>query len=530
MRRGLRRVAAPPRAMTPASLHTFEAPVGGWVTNTALARPVANAARMLRNWYPSETGIVPRGGSSTLADLGTDPVKSLFSYRSGATRRFYAAIAGSIWDISGTPSEDITGQTSDEYSTTQFDTGSGGNNYLVGVNGVDNPILNDGTSWQAGGITNASTPISITGVDPKKFSYVFTYRNRLYFIERNSLTVWYLAIDSIGGAAQDFTLSGIVRKGGKLLTGGSWSIDSGAGPDDKFWLLTDQGELVAFQGADPGASDWGYIGVYDIGKPMGALAQMRAGGDVLIATNDGLVPFSQALTKDSAALKLSSVSRNIAPDWVREARSRTSMPWSVVKWPEGGKAYVGLPVVDDGVEPLCYVVNLNTGAWCEYYGWDVRCFGEHNGNVYFGTSDGKVMRAEDTGKDGSSSYIAKCILQFDHMRRRGQYKEMKLMRTVIRGSRPLIVQPSCTVDYRERLPTAPNSAPDSSEDTWDNGLWDEAVWDASGNATAYSRWQSVVGAGFVHAAVLQATIGAELAPDAEVIEIGAMFQPGNVVV
>lgn len=530
MRRGMRRVAARPRARAPGEEHTFEAPIGGWVTNTALARAVPRSALLMRNWYPTETGIMPRGGSSEYADLGSDPVKTLLRYRRGTTKKLFAAIAGSVWDISGSPSEDVTGQTSDEYSFTQFDTGSGGSNYLVGVNGADNPILYDGSSWQSGGIGNATSPISITGVDPSKFVHVWPYRDRLYWIEANSLTVWYTGINAIGGAAQDMTLSGIVQKGGSLVMGGSWSIDSGAGPDDKWWVLTDQGELIAYQGADPGADDWSQIGRYEIGKPMGQNAQMRAGGDVLIATNDGLVPFSQALTKDPAALKLSAVSRNIAPDWVREARVRTTLPWSVIKWPESGKAYVGLPVVDTGIEPLAFVVNLNTGAWCEYVGWDIRCFAEHNGRVYFGTSDGKVMQAEDTGMDGASSYIAKCILQFDHMRRRGRRKIMQLMRTVIRGSRPIIVQPSCSVDYRQTLPSPPNAAANSSEDTWDNGLWDDAVWDASGSAQASSRWESVVGSGFVHAPGLQATIGAELAPDAEVVEIGAIFQSGNIVV
>lgn len=530
MRRGLRRVAANPRAMPQAAETSFDAPIGGWVTNTQLARPVARSARMLRNWYPTETGILPRGGSSLFADLGTDPVKSLFAYRSGSTRKFFGAIDGSIWDITGTPNEDVTGQTEDVYSTTQFDTGSGGSNYLVAVNGVDELQLYNGTSWQAGGVNAGSSPTAITGVTTDKFIHVWPYRNRLYFIERDSLTVWYMPLDSVGGAAADFTLSGIVRKGGSLVSGGSWSIDSGAGPDDNLWVITDQGELVVFQGADPGSSDWRYIGVYEIGKPMGPNAQMRAGGDVLIATNDGLVPLSQALTKDSAALKLAAVSRNIAPDWTREARARTSLPWSVIKWPEGGKAIVGLPVVDDGVEPVCYVVNLNTGAWCEYYGWDVRCFAEHNGDVYFGTSDGKVMQAEDTGKDGDASYVAKYIGQWEHLGRRRGYKEMKLMRVTVRGSRPIIVQPSCSVDYQERLPSPPNSAANSSEDTWDNGLWDEAVWDGSGTATASSRWESVIGSGYVHAPCLQATIGAELAPDSEVVEIAAVFQPGNTVV
>lgn len=530
MRRGLRRVAAPPRAMPPADYTAFEAPIGGWVTNTQLARPVPRSARLLRNWYPTETGIMPRGGSSQLASLGTDPVKSLFTYKSGTTKRLYAAIAGSIWDISGTPAEDVTSQTSDTYSTTQFDTGSGGSNYLVAVNGADNMQLYDGTSWQSGGVDSSSSPISITGVNTSDLIFVWPYRNRLYGIQKNSLTVWYLGLDSVGGSASDMTLSGIAKKGGNLIMGGSWSIDSGAGPDDKWWVATDQGELIVFQGADPGASDWSHIGTYDIGKPMGANAQMRAGGDVLIATNDGLVPFSQALVKDTAALKMDAVSRNIAPDWVREARARTSLPWSLIKWPEGGKAIVGLPVVSDGVEPLCYVVNLNTGAWCEYYGWDVRCLAEHNGNVYFGTSNGKVMKAEDTGKDGTMPYVAKYIGQFDHLRQRGRSKEMKMMRVVLRGSRPITVQPSCAVNFQESLPSPPNAAADSSGDTWDNGLWDEAIWDSAGVATASSRWESVVGFGFSHAPCLQATIGAALAPDAEVVEIGALYQGGNIVV
>ncbi|TIS69773.1 MAG: hypothetical protein E5X00_25775, partial [Mesorhizobium sp.] len=84
--------------------------------------------------------------------------------------------------------------------------------------------------------------------------------------------------------------------------------------------------------------------------PMGKRATMRAGGDLIVATKEGMVPISAAINKDAAALSLAAISRNIEPDWKREALRRISLPWEVIKWPDMNYAIVSLPIAAEGQE------------------------------------------------------------------------------------------------------------------------------------------------------------------------------------
>ena len=125
-------------------------------------------------------------------------------------------------------------------------------------------------------------------------------------------------------------------------------MDAGDGVDDKCVFVSDLGEVAIYEGPDPSNADpetdtepWRLVGRYDITEPLGKNAHMRAGGDLLIATVDGIVPISEAIRKDVAALSLSAVSRPIEPDWKKEARARLGdSPWELLKWPDRNMAIV----------------------------------------------------------------------------------------------------------------------------------------------------------------------------------------------
>lgn len=526
MRQAFRRVAVQPQARPPARPYTFVSPVSGWVTNMNLSAASKGAALVLDNWFPTQTGIRLRGGSSQVADIGSDPVESLFTYISGAIKKMFAADAGSIWDVSGTPSEEVTGQSAGQYSTQQFE--NAGGKWLYAVNGSDKAQLYNGSAWQQ--VTAVSTPIAVTGVSTDLFAATWVYRDRFYFIERNSLKVWYLAIDAIGGAAADMTLAGIFRKGGSLLFGTTWSTDSGDGADDKWVVVTTEGEVAVFEGADPEADDWSQIGRYDISQPLGMNATMRAGGDVVIATRDGLVPLSQAMVKDPSELTLAAVSRAIEPDWKVEVAARSSLPWWIVKWPDASMAIVGLPVLNSSTPPRCFVVNVETGAWCRYTGWDIRSLVVHNGRAYFGTSDGLIMKAEDGGSDNGANYVCAYAGHFDHLGARALTKVVALARATFRASKPFAPQLSASVNYAQMFPAPPNSASNSSDDVWDTGIWDTAIWDSAAAQTVLTKWEGLASVGFVFAPQIQVTCGVTQRPDAELMSIDVMSSMGGIVV
>ncbi len=52
-------------------------------------------------------------------------------------------------------------------------------------------------------------------------TYVWKYRNRLFFVQGGSMNAWYLGINSIGGALLQIPLAGATKLGGDLLFGAS---------------------------------------------------------------------------------------------------------------------------------------------------------------------------------------------------------------------------------------------------------------------------------------------------------------------
>lgn len=395
---------------------SLPAPIKGWVTAEGLASTSKGTAQTLDNILPTTTGVRLRGGSKTHAtvSLAGLPVISMMSFNAAGAKKMFAATATAIFDIttvvdpSAQVAAAVTGQTSGYYSFSNFTTSGG--SFLTAVNGTDSLRLYDPTNgWRA--ITGTSTP-AITGAPTNTLSHVWVYRTRQFFIQAGTLKAYALPVASIAGALITIDLNGVFQRGGSLLFGDTWSMDTGDGLDDKCVFVTDQGEMAVFEGSNPAsteAAQWNLVGRYDITPPMGKRATMRAGGDLLIACEEGIVPTTAAVSKDAAALSMASITRPITPDWKREAVNRRSLPWEIIKWPAMSYAIVSLPITTPGQEPIAFVVNTETGAWCRYRNWDIRCMVLHDNRLYFGTNDGRVKLAEIGGNDDGAGIYYTCV-------------------------------------------------------------------------------------------------------------------------
>ncbi len=136
----------------------------------------------------------------------------------------------------------------------------------------------------------------ITGKNSNTFAYVNLFKERLYFVEKNSLSFWYLPVDSINGAVSEFPLGGIFKNGGYLQAMGTWTIDAGYGVDDLAVFVTSNGEVAVYKGSDPSdPTDWALIGIWNIGQTFARKCVFKYGGDILLLTQQGLVPLSAGL-------------------------------------------------------------------------------------------------------------------------------------------------------------------------------------------------------------------------------------------
>ena len=65
------------------------------------------------------------------------------------------------------------------------------------------------------------------------------------------MSLWYLPLNSISGAASEFPIGNFLQKGGKIVAIIPWTIDSGHGSDDLFCILSSEGEIAVYSGTDP---------------------------------------------------------------------------------------------------------------------------------------------------------------------------------------------------------------------------------------------------------------------------------------
>lgn len=519
------RKAVSPQARTRAMNRILPAPTAGWVTATNLAEPKKKSAIILENWFPQRRSCRLRGGSTKRATISaTLAVQSVFPYSAGTVNKLFAATSAAVYDITSPatpttiPTADLTGKTSGFYSTSLFTTVGG--TYLTICNGTESTQQYDGTTW--------TTP-AITGATSSTFSHVWAYRNRLFFVQKNTLNAYYLPVDSIAGAVGTVSLAGVFQRGGNLLTGCTWSVDAGDGLHDQCAFISTNGEIAIYQGTDPSsASTWSIVGRYDIGTMLGKNAIVRAGGDVLLGTADGLIPISKAISIDRSAISLNSISSDIEPDWKAEAIARTDN-WTIAKWPEKNMAIIALPSVTN-LGKYCFVVNLETGAWAKYTGWDTNCICMFSQFAYFGTSTGTILKAETGGSDDGVGYISKYVGQFEDWDATGSNKIGLLCRSTFTASVPFAPLITLLSNYNTTTAAAPSVAIAASTSLWDAAIWDVNFWDGTGLSSIQTKWRSIYGQGFVLAPSVQITNNSTLLPDAQLVVSHYRYSIGGTVV
>lgn len=381
------------------------------------------------------------------------------------------------------------------------------------ADGVNEPLIPGITI--PGGLTTAA------------FSYVWTYKNRLYFVEKGTMNAWYLDIDSIGGDATVFPLAGVFALGGELLFGQRWSLSSGGdgGLSEQCAFVSSEGEVAIYQGLSPeDTATWSKAGTYRIGRPLGKSAFIRGAGDLAIATSVGLVPLSKAIELDLTALSVASISYPIADAWSNAVNQRGLEEWKGEIWPEEKIAAFAPPTGASGLPPVLFVANTETGAWARYTGWDVRCMTVFEGRLLFGSANGGVFLANETGSDDGAPYTGVTLPLFEDFGAPAARKIPKVGRYITRASAQVNARVSWQGDYGETLPAAPDATVLMGGSVWGQGIWGQSQWVESLPRLINEGWQSLGGSGYTGSIAYQVT-SAEAQPlDDEVISAEVLYE------
>jgi len=527
-----RRAPVPPQAAQRYQTTILPAPTRGLIDSENLTYMKPGGAVVMDNWVPTMKGARIRGGSIRWASLQeTTPVISAFEYASGNIRKMFAANATKLYDVSfsGVPTVVASGRLSGNYSSVQLANAAG--EWLIAVNDAgDFPLRYDGTSWQSLSSDEINGPVGSAVEHGRKLVNVCKYRSRLFFIEQDSMNAWYLGIDSVSGTLAKIPLSGAATHGGKLLFAAVWSVDAGDGLDDKLVFMTTEGEALIFSGSNPAdAANWRQEGRYQIPKPMGMNAHESLGGDLLVATFEGIVPLSAAITKTAEQLELSMITYNIRSIWRDEALAKNIWSWTMARWDEAGVMFVTWPGGKPGAR-YCAVVNTGTGAWARLPGYDATCFIKQGNNLFFGTQSGTIMQADRTGYDEGVPYVCTIVGGWEIFQTPPATVIWHQARAsfLARPGETFQPQLSATTDYIVMIPQPPAAGTDPGVlDLWDQGEWDEAKWDGPPPPAPTVRntgWVSIGQTGFSHAPIVQVTMAQQAKPQVELISIGITYE------
>lgn len=490
-----------------------------------------------KNLHPSSNGnwstiqFTTSGGSYLIGVNGTDDG---FIYDG---TNFFPYIDGGIWRIQGTitsafsDGESVTGATSGATATVVRTIGP--DIYVRDVTGTFSAgeTVDGGDS---GHITDILAPaMAAPGVDrdTSDFSFVWAYKERIYFIEKGSMNVHYLPVDQVGGETTLLPLGGVFNRGGNLLFGQTWSLSSGGdgGLSEQCIFVSTEGEVAVYQGISPDtAADWSKVGVYRVGKPLGQRAWIRAGGDIVIATSIGFIPLSKAIDTDYAALGLIAVSNPIADDWRDAVQNRGLDGWHCELWAEGSMSVIGTPTPDD-LQPLTFVVNADSGAWCKFTNWQPFGMETFRGKLFMGSVFGRVQEAWVGGSDEGFPYTATAIPLFYDIGTQAQRKIARNARATIRSSAPINPRVTAKFDWDTDLPPAPSAAPISDGNEWNNAIWDQSIWNASPGAFVWQNWVSVGGSGYAATVAVQVTSSNLIPLDAELVRLDLTVETADVI-
>jgi hypothetical protein len=335
----------------------------------------------------------------------------------------------------------------------------------------------------------------ITGVDSSTFINVNLFKNRLYFTQKDTLACWYLDPDAISGIASPLYFGGIARNSGYLQAMGTWTLDAGEGVDDYAVFVTSMGEAIVYNGTDPDdATTWALKGVWQLGQTFNRRCFFKWGGDLLLLTQDGLVPLAGALQSSRLDPRIN------LTDKIYYAVSQAAnqyydlFGWQINFFASQNMLILSIPTVN-GMEQ--YVMHTITKSWGRFTGIPANCWEvAGDAGMYFG-SNGFVGKFYDTNADAGTNIVATAQQAYNYFESQGQLKRFTLVRPILQTDNGLpTVLCGISVDF-DTVPLTNQIAFNpliSQIGRWDVSTWDGANW--GGGLVTTKIWQGVNGLGF----------------------------------
>jgi hypothetical protein len=380
----------------------------------------------------------------------------------------------------------ISSASSSEYNGTYVITKTGANTFTYTM--ASTPAAN-------ASVVGTYTTIGITGADSSTFINVNLFKNRLFFTQKDTLTCWYLDVNSIGGTASPLYFGGIARNSGYLQAMGTWTIDAGQGADDYAVFVTSMGEVIVYNGTDPNSTTtWALKGVWQLGQTFNRRCFFKWAGDLLLLTQDGLVPLASALQSSRLDPRVNLTDKIYYPISQAATLYFNNFGWQIQYFASENMLILSIPT-DLGMEQ--YVMHTITKAWGRFTGIEAYCWEVSGDNdMHFG-GNGYVGKFYDATNDAGNNIVATAQQAYSYFDSPGQLKRFTLVRPTLQtdnGIPTVLCGISTDFDTQplvNQISFNPNAA---KVGKWDVAKWDKANW--GGQLVTTKIWQGVTGLGF----------------------------------
>jgi hypothetical protein len=465
----------------------IDAPVGGLNGYDSADSMPPTDALILRNWIPRAGYLQSRQGHVHFtANLG-GPVETLVTHFANGVETLVAAANKTLWEISSVGANTSLGgpYTNDRWQHVMI------NGKLILVNGEDPELAFDGTIL---------TPLDYTGSEPVitagEFIGVCVFKGRAFYWKALGTKFWYAQAGAYQGDLNEFDIGSLIGLGGDIVLIQPWTIDPGTGPDDLLVIVTSRGELVLYQGDDPGAL--GYfeqVGRFEIPPPLSIRGWLRFGADLIIMTRAGYVNLATVIAQ-GATSDYPAFSRKLGR-FVYEAGTNYQNNYGhEAIQADSSLLLFNVPIGDGKAEQFAH--NPTTQAWSQFTNIPAVTFTRYGGDIYIGQLTGYVDHLFGFNDLGAPIPLD-ALPAYNVLGDPGSQKQLVAAQVLSTHPDPRKISLNGWGDYT--VPDLPNQTlpPGPSEGTlWNVGQWNAVYWQRTGLNLAKTTkgWKNIHAFGF----------------------------------
>lgn len=294
---------------------------------------------------------------------------------------------------------------------------------VIIADGFGQPLRFDGSSFAPCAFTIS------TGENPIRLSGVVSHHDRLFLWRRGKLEFYYGDVGAVTGPLDRFPLDRLGNIRGSIVAMLSMTVDAGHGMNDMLCIVTSAGQLVLYEGLDPGdVEDWRLNAIIQAAAPLGEGAFAEVGADVWMLTAQGIVSLGEAIRSSTLAL----VSDMTAPVSARVAElADPDATWTMHAAIDGSMIVVNRVLGTEAAQLIYYTASK---SWAEA---DIPAREWHSiaGAVSITGTDGRFGAIAHTG--GTEAITARLVTSWFET---GRQLGISYLLPTIRATGPLTVR------------------------------------------------------------------------------------------